>query len=93
MRRTPMKMQSLVLCAALGLVAGTVGAQDMKKDSMSKGAMKPMTMKECNDYMAMAAKDAMKKEADKDKMCAEMKKDGGMMKSDSTMKKEAAPKK
>ena len=83
-----MKMQSLVLCAALALVAGTVGAQDMKKDSMSKGAMKPMTMKECDDYMAVAAKDAMKKDANKDKMCADMmKKDGGMM------KKEAAPKK
>ena len=89
-----MKMQSLALCAALALVAGTVGAQDAKKDSMSKSAMKPMTMKECNDYMAMAGKDAAKKDAGKDRMCADMmKKDGGMMKSDSSMKKEAAPKK
>ena len=81
-------MQSLALCAALALFAGTVAAQDAKKDSMQKGAMKPMTMKECNDYMAMAAKDAAKKDASKDTMCADMmKKDGGMM------KKEAAPKK
>ena len=89
-----MKMQSLALCAALALVAGTVAAQDAKKDSMSKGAMKPMTMQECNDYMAMAKKDAAKKDASKDTMCADMmKKEGGMMKGDSTMKKDAAPKK
>ena len=87
-----MKMLSLAFCTALALVASTVAAQDAKKDSMSKSA--PMTMKECNDYMAMAGKDATKKDAKKDSMCADMmKKDGGMMKSDSTMKKDAAPKK
>ena len=89
-----MKMQSLALCLSLALVAGSVAAQDAKKDSMSKSATKPMTMQECNDYMAMAGKDATKKDAKKDTMCADMmKKEGGMMKSDSTMKKEAAPKK
>ena len=87
-----MKVRLLAVCAALALVTGTVNAQDTKKDSMSKGAMKPMTMQECNDYMAMAKKDAAKKDAAKDSMCADMmKKDGGMMKSDA-MKKDAAKK-
>ena len=88
-----MKMQSIALCAVLSLVAGSVAGQEAKKDSMSKEAMKPMTMQECKDYTAMAGKDATKKDSKKDTLCADMmKKEGGMMKSDSSMKKDAAKK-
>jgi len=84
-----MKIEIFAVCAALALAGGTVTAQDVKKDAMSKDAMKPMTAQECKDYMAMAAKDAMKKDSQKDTMCANMaKKDSGMMK-----KEEEAPKK
>jgi len=81
------RLSAAIVCLAL---AGGVAAQDMKKDSMSKDAMKPMTMQECKDYMAMATKDAKMKDAKKDTMCNDMmKKDSSMM-----MKKdEAAPKK
>jgi pentapeptide MXKDX repeat protein len=76
-----MKIRMFAVCATLAFAAGTVAAQDAKKDTMSKDAMKPMTMQECKDYMAMAAKDTTKKDAKKDTMCADM------------MKKEEAPKK
>ena len=79
-----MKIEILAICAALALAGGTVAAQDAKKDATSK----PMTAQECKDYMAMAAKDATKKDSQKDTMCADMaKKDSG------TMKKDEAPKK
>ena len=65
-----------------------MAAQDAKKDDMSKDAMKPMTAQECKDYMAMAAKDATKKDSKKETMCADMaKKDGAMMKKDEAPKK------
>ena len=82
-----MKIEIFAICAALALAGGTA-AQDAKKDAMSKDAMKPMTAQECKDYMAMAAKDAMKKDSQKDTMCADMaKKDSGMMKKDEAPKK------
>lgn len=66
-----------LMCACMALVAGGAAAQDamkkadpmMKKDAM---ATKPMTMQECTDYMAMAKKDATKKDAKKDTMCTDM---------------------
>ncbi len=61
-----------LLCACMALAAGSVAAQDAKKAPMKDDAMKPMTMTECNDYMAMAKKDAAKKDAKKDTMCTEM---------------------
>ena len=62
-----------LLCACLALAAGGVAAQDaMKKAPMKDGATKPMTMQECTDYMAMAKKDATKKDAKKDTMCTDM---------------------
>ena len=83
-----MKIEIFAICAALALAGGTVAAQEAKKDAMSKDAMKPMTAQECKDYMAMAAKDAMKKDSQKDTMCANMaKKDSGMMKKDDAPKK------
>jgi hypothetical protein len=83
-----MKREIFAICAALALAGGTVAAQDAKKDAMSKDAMKPMTAQECKDYMAMAAKDATKKDSQKDTMCADMaKKDSGMMKKDDAPKK------
>ena len=83
-----MKIEIFAICAALALAGGTAAAQDAKKDAMSKDAMKPMTAQECKDYMAMAAKDAMKKDSQKDTMCADMaKKDSGMMKKDDAPKK------
>jgi hypothetical protein len=83
-----MKIEIFAICAALALAGGTVAAQDAKKDAMSKDAMKPMTAQECKDYTAMAAKDAMKKDSQKDTMCADMaKKDSGMMKKDEAPKK------
>ena len=81
-----MKIEIVAICAALALAGGTVAAQDAKKDA--KGATKPMTAQECKDYMALATKDATKKDAQKDTMCADTaKKDSG------TMKKDEAPKK
>ena len=89
-----MKIEILAICAALALAAGTVAAQEAKKDDMSKDAMKPMTAQECKDYMAMAAKDATKKDSKKETMCADMaKKDSAMMKKDEAPKKEEVPKK
>ncbi len=65
-----------LLCACLALAAGGVAAQDaMKKAPMKDGAMKPMTMQECKDHMAMAAKPGTKKDdamMKKDAMCADM---------------------
>ena len=61
-----------LLCACMTLAAGGVAAQDAKKAPMKDGATKPMTMTECNDYMAMAKKDVTKKDAKKDTMCTEM---------------------
>ena len=88
-----MLLFQIALCAVLSLVAGSVAGQEAKKDSMSKEAMKPMTMQECKDYTAMAGKDATKKDSKKDTLCADMmKKEGGKMKSDSSMKKDAAKK-
>ena len=64
-----------LLCACMALAAGGAVAQDaMKKAPMKDAApaMKPMTMQECTDYMAMAKKDATKKDAKKDTMCTDM---------------------
>ncbi len=56
-------------CTCLALAAGGVAAQDKKP---APAAPKPMSMQECNDYTAMAKKDATKKDAKKDTMCADM---------------------
>ena len=78
-----MKIEIFAICAVLALASGTAAAQDAKKDTM-----KPMTAQECKDYTAMAAKDATKKDPQKDTMCADMaKKDSGMMKKDEPPKK------
>ena len=70
--------------ACMALAVSGAMAQDPKKDAMSKD-MKPMTMQECKDHMAMSTKAGTKKDdamMKKDAMCEEM------------MKKEAAaPKK
>lgn len=68
----------LLMSACMALAAGSAIAQDamkkadpmMKKDAMA--TTKPMTMQECTDYMAMAKKDATKKDAKKDTMCTDM---------------------
>jgi hypothetical protein len=80
-----MKLLATVLMSACLAVAGTAAAQD-KKDAMAK----PMTTKECQDYMAMAKKEPAKKDDKKEAACAEM------MKKADAMKKEPmkeAPKK
>jgi pentapeptide MXKDX repeat protein len=71
-----------LMCACMALAAGGVAAQDaMKKAPMKDDAMaKPMTMQECKDHMAMAKKDATKKDAKKDAACADMMKKEEMMK-------------
>ena len=79
----------VIFAACMALAAGTSFAQDaMKKDDgMAKDGMKKeMTMKDCEDHMAMSKKDGMKKDdamMKKDTMCADMMKKGdGMMKKD-----------
>ncbi len=90
-------MRIATVAAAL-LLAGIAGmpvaqaADEMKKDGMMmKDGMKPMTMQECKDHMAMQ-KDGMKKDdmmMKKDTMCADMMKKGdvGMMKDGMPAKK------
>jgi hypothetical protein len=73
-----MKMlTTLLMSACLAVAAGNAAAQE-KKDAMAK----PMTMKECQDYTAMAKKEPAKKDDKKEAACAEM------MKKDAAMKKE-----
>lgn len=76
-----MKLITTLLMSACLAVAGNAIAQDKKAD-------KPMTMtmKDCTDYMDMAKKDAMKKDAKKDTMCADMMKKEGAMKKDDKKK-------
>ena len=60
----------------------------MAMDDVKKDGMKPMTMQECKDHMAMAKKEGMKKDdatMKKDTMCTDMMKKDGMMKGDSAM--------
>ena len=58
-------LSATLICACFALAAGAASAADdmMKKpDGMAKdGAMKPMTMQDCKDHMAMAKKDGMMK--------------------------------
>ena len=75
-----MKLVTTLLVAAGLAFAGTATAQMDKK-----AADKPMTMKECQDYMDAAKKDAAKKDAKKDTMCGEMMKKESMKK-DTTKK-------
>ena len=83
----------IAMCASMALAVGGVAAQGtMKKDDpMSKDGMaKSMTMQECKDHMAMAAKAGTKKDdamMKKDALCADM------MKKDSAMMMKDAPKK
>ena len=87
-----MKKFAPALLAGFALAASSAFAADeMKKDD---GMMKPMTMQECKDHMAMAKKDGMKKDdamMKKDSACAEMMKKDGMkaepMKKEEPMKK------
>ncbi len=70
-------IKTALMCACMALAAGSVAAQDAKKDSMAKDGMmkKEMTMQECKDHMAMAAKPGTKKDdamMKKDTMCADM---------------------
>ena len=82
-----MKTPVTICCTLmLAFAAGASSAQDaMKKDdAMGK---KEMTMKECQDHMAMSKKEGMKKDD------AMMKKDAAcdqMMKKDKMMKKDGA---
>lgn len=91
-----------ILVATLFCCAGLAGNVALAASHMEKGASAPMakgdamkkemTMQECKDHMAMAAKDTMAKKDDammkKDAACAEMmKKDNAMMKKDEPMKK------
>jgi pentapeptide MXKDX repeat protein len=71
------------LVMSLALAAGTAVAQD-KKDAM-KPAAAP-TAKECQDYMDMAKKDPMKKDAKKESACADMMKKADAMKKDAPKK-------
>ena len=73
----------VLMCTGFALAAHGVIAQDaMKKgDAMGKDSMmKPVTMQQCKDHMAMARTDAMKKDdamMKRDTMCSDMmKKDG-----------------
>jgi hypothetical protein len=83
-----------VLVACFALAGGAWAADDMKK---ADGMMKPMTVQECKDHMAMTKKDAMAKKDDammkKDAMCADMVKKDEMMKKDAMSKKEEPMKK
>jgi hypothetical protein len=60
-----MKLLATLLTSVSLALAGTAIAQD------KKAADKPMTAKECQDYMDMAKKDASKKDAKKDSACAD----------------------
>jgi len=85
-------LATTVIGACMALAVSGVAAQGtMKKDdAMSKDSMaKGMSMQECKDHMAMAAKAGTKKDdamMKKDAMCADM------MKKEDAMKKDA-PKK
>ncbi|HVE49908.1 MAG TPA: hypothetical protein VNG69_09865 [Casimicrobiaceae bacterium] len=78
-----MKLLATLLMSASLALTGTALAQE-KKDAMKDA--KPMTMQECKDYMAMAQKDASKKDEKKATMCADMMKKDEMMKKDTTKK-------
>lgn len=67
----------------------TAFADDTMKKEGAMGAMtKPPSMQDCKNHMAMAEKDAMKKDDDMGKKCsAMMKKHEGMMKKDDSMMK------
>ena len=69
-----MKLVATLLTSACLATTGAAVAQDKKM------ADKPMTMKECQDYMDMAKKDAAKKDAKKESMCADMMKKDAMKK-------------
>ncbi|MEO5764720.1 MAG: hypothetical protein ABIR52_05365 [Casimicrobiaceae bacterium] len=99
-QESTMKVFSAALmCTAMALAAGNAAAADtMKpKDGMMKDGMKhDMTMQECKDHMAMAAKPGMTKDdamMKKDTMCTEMMNKDGMMKKDDGMMKKDMPKK
>ena len=73
-------LATALVSACMALAVSGAMAQDAKKDAMGKD-MKPMTMQECKDYMAMAKKDGMKKDdaaMKKDAMCEEMMKKDAM---------------
>jgi len=78
-----------LLTVCLAATSMAVLADDaMKKE----GGVKTPTMQDCKDHMAMAEKDAMKKDDDMGKKCSAMMKkhDGMMKKDDAMMKKEGA---
>lgn len=76
-----MKLLATLLTSVCLAVAGNAVAQDKK-------AEKPMTMtmKECADYTEMAKKDAAKKDAKKETICADMMKKEGAAKKDAVKK-------
>ena len=79
-----------LFCACLALLVFDAVAQDKKAAPTAKDVtMKPMTMQECKDHMAMSTKASKKDDAmmKKDSMCADM------MKKEGSMAKDAAPKK
>ena len=94
---------TLSCCIGLGFAGGAWSASHAETGAsapMAKGdtMKKEMSMQECKEYMATAAKDTMAKKDDammkKDAACAEMmkkddmkKRDGAMMKKDEPMKK------
>ena len=81
----------LTVCFAATSMAAL--ADDTMKKEGGMGAMtKSPSMQDCKDHMAMAEKDAMKKDDDMGKKCSAMMKkhDGMMKKDDAMMKKEGA---
>ena len=100
-----MKTLVATLSCCIGLAfAGGAGAASHTEKGASAPMAKPdamkkeMSLQDCKDHMAMAAKDTMAKKDDaamkKDAACADlvkkdemMKKDGAMMKKDEPMKK------
>ncbi len=81
----------LTVCFAASSMAAL--ADDTMKKESGMGAMtKSPSMQDCKDHMAMAEKDAMKKDDDMGKKCSAMMKmhDGMMKKDDAMMKKEGA---
>lgn len=86
----------VLMCTGFALASHGAIAQDaMKKGDAKDSMMKPMTMQQCKDHMAMGRTDAMKKDdamMKMDKSCADMmKKDGAMMKDGNMMKKDGMP--
>jgi hypothetical protein len=85
-----------LMCACLGVAAGSAMAQDsMKKSDSMAGSDKKMSMQECKDHMAMSKKAGTKKDdamMKKDAACDEVVKKGDpTLKNDGMLKKDGKP--